>query len=387
MGRTRGEAASVHDARVRESSGHLHQEGVSVGGGVCLGLDDHGRITHASASARAVLGARASDLLGRSIADFAVPEDRLSLGAWFEAHRAESTASGILPVEFRIARRHGMQATAVVRALQPIGAGAGSGVQFGVDLIESPCAAPRDSSAQLVALQERIDQLERSNRELEILAATAAHDLKSPLASLGASVEMLLRQAGPALDERSQELVGTVLHRVGQLSQLVDGLLCYSRAGVRLNVESGDGDALVRDVVRELQCELDAVEAMVTVAPLGPVVADLEQLRSVFRNLLTNAVRYRSEDRPLRVWIDVLDSAVARTFTVSDNGPGITSSERERVFRMFERLDSRRSGSGIGLATCQRIVEGHGGRIWLDDAPGGGTAVRFTLPAQWLLEG
>ena len=142
----------------------------------------------------------------------------------------------------------------------------------------------------------------------------------------------------------------------------------------------------VGDVLLELQRELNRSEAVVGVAP-GPIFADVEQLRSAFRNLLANTIRYRSPARPLQVRVDVQEGSLERRFTVSDNGRGIHSADRDRVFAMFERLDSKMPRSGIGLATCRRIIEGHGGHLSGSTmaSTAASLAVHFTLPAQHLL--
>ena len=349
-------------------------------------LDARGRVATVTPSARCILGVRSADLMGSAIGQLAVPEDRLRLARWLTAHQGSADRQGctdLPPIAFRVARRHDRHADAVARSL-----GLGTESESPRVLVELSVGAeppPQDRRSQVVELQERVNQLERTNRQLEVSACTAAHDLQAPLASVAASIELLVRQAGAVLDETSQEIVSDVLRSVGQMSRLVDGLLRSSQAGVRLQVELADGDALISDVMRELQPDLDAAEGIVTVAPLGPVIADVQQMRSVFVNLLANAIRYRSMARPLRVWIDVHDGPLERTFIVSDNGPGIPVPDRDRVFTMFERIDSRTPGSGIGLAICQRIIEAHGGRIWLDDGSDGGLAVHFTLPAQNLL--
>jgi PAS domain S-box-containing protein len=350
--------------------------------GSALVLDESGHITHASPSARAILGARLPDLLGRPLGDLAAPEDRLRLARWLTEHRMTTRAGrpDTSPVTFRVARRYGLQATAQARAL-PV-SGLPDSTLVVVELNASPERPTEDVHQQLIALQERIDQLDRSNHELEALAYTAAHELRSPLASLTASAELLVRAVGADLDEPAQELVGAVLRTAGQMRNLVDALLRCSLAGSGLQIERQNGEELVSEAVASVRSEPDLAEAVVMAAPIGPVVADLEQLRSVFRNLLVNSARYRSPDRPLRIAISVEDGPVERTFTVADNGRGIPVPDRERVFAMFERLDTRGPGSGIGLATCQRIIEGHGGRIWLDDGMDGGISVRFTLPAQ-----
>ena len=369
------------------SAGRHAARGRTADVGVSLVLDRLGRIVHTSLSARALLGARSSDLVGRSMIDLAEAEDRLRLARWL-SDLPEHDLIGmteIPSISFRVVRRYGLDANAVASALPLSGATRWVGV--GIELSGAPNQLPGDTLQQLVVLQQRVDQLDRSNRQLETLAGTAAHELKAPLGSLAATVELLVRQAGSDLDETSQELVGAMLRSVGQMAALVDGLLQCSRSGVGLQVEVADGDVLVGEAVTAVRETLDAAQAVVTVAPIGTVAGDLAQLRAVFCNLLANAARYRSSDRPLRVWIAVADGSIERTFTVSDNGRGIDPLYRDRVFAMFERVDPHVSGSGIGLATCQRIIEGHGGRIWLDDGVDGGIAVHFTLPAQHIIGG
>ena len=169
------------------------------------------------------------------------------------------------------------------------------------------------------------------------------------------------------------------------MGELVDSVIQSSLVGTPLQIALSDGDALVGDVVLELQHELESSEAIVAVSPLGPILADAAQPAWCSATCTRTAIRYRSPGRPLQVRVEGHDGPLERKFTVSDNGRGIHPADRERVFAMFERLDSRMPGSGIGLATCRRIVEGHGGHVWLDKGIDGGLAVHFTLPAQQLL--
>ena len=379
------EPAALGSARAPQQAARSRP---STDDGALLVLDELGHIVHASPPARSILGARSADLIGRWMGDLAAPEDRLRLARWLAEHSADgSLATGQAPpIAFGLVRRHGLRANAEARSLPLTDAPGSVGVV--VDLVGAPEDVIQGTREQLLVLEQRVEHLARSNRELESLAGTAAHELKGPLASLAASVELLVRRAGPELDETSQELVGALLRGIGGMSDLVDGLVRCSLSGVGLQVELGDGDALVGEVVDAMESELEAVDAVVAVvAPIGKVAGDLAQLQSVFRNLLGNAIRYRSPDRPLRVWIDIDDGSVERTFTVRDNGSGLDPVDRERVFGMFERVDRATPGSGIGLATCKRVIEGHGGRIWVGDGVDGGVAVHFTLPAQHLIGG
>lgn len=351
-----------------------------------LVIDGSGRIVHASPRARTILGARLPDLVGRPIVDLAVPEDRLRLAQWLNAHDREPTArSTAAAVPFNVSRRRGTPVSAcasVVSVSERV-----DSTRFVVEVADVSESSSVAGGQGDLDLQERIDQLARANRELEAFARASIHDLRSPLASISASTELLVRHMGPDLDEAGQHLVGSVLRGVGQMSQLVDGLLQCSRAGHGLQIDHLDGDDLVNQAVDEARAEFEAEGAVVDVSLVGPLVGDPDQLRSVFRNLLSNALRYRAPGRPLRVSIDVEDGARERTFVVSDNGRGIVPRDRERVFGIFERLDPSVPGSGIGLATCRRIVEGHGGHISITDGKDGGTAVRFSLPDQPALAG
>jgi chemotaxis family two-component system sensor kinase Cph1 len=198
--------------------------------------------------------------------------------------------------------------------------------------------------------------------------------------AISTATQALVREAGADLGEAAQEAIGRLLFNVGQMSKTIDALLECSRAGNPTGYGQVDCDQLVRAELERCATGLEEIGASVTVAPLGHVAADGDQVRSVFANLLQNAIRYRREDQPLRVVVSVADGVVEREFTVADNGRGIAPEDRERALRMFERLGAAGEGTGMGLAVCQRIVEAHGGRIWITGNEMGGTTVHFTLP-------
>jgi signal transduction histidine kinase len=214
-------------------------------------------------------------------------------------------------------------------------------------------------------------ELARSNADLRLFAELAAHELQQPLHAV---VQRLTRGlAGPA---DRDELLESALRSAQGLQESIDGLLRYATVGepARRTVSA---DEIVEQAIADLSLEFEQADAEVVRRPLPEVRADPTQLRVVFHNLLSNAVRYRSA-APLRVEIDSLDGA----FYVRDNGAGIDPVDHGRVFELFRRGRSAGDvdGVGIGLALSRRIVEAHGGELWLESEPGRGATFFFTVP-------
>jgi PAS domain S-box-containing protein len=215
-------------------------------------------------------------------------------------------------------------------------------------------------------------ELARSNSDLRLFAELTAHELQQPLHA----VVHLLAQAlaGPA--DRG-ELVGSALDSARRLQDSIDGLLRYASIGkpVRGPVSAAQ---IADQAISDLSVELEEVAAEVVRQPLPTVEADATQLRAVFNNLLANAVRYRSSE-PLQIEIGSVEGALY----VRDNGRGIDRRDHERIFELFRRGASAAEvdGVGIGLALSRRIVESHGGELWLESEPGNGTTFFFTVPA------
>lgn len=225
-------------------------------------------------------------------------------------------------------------------------------------------------------------RLEVANADLERFATIAAHDLRAPLTTIRGYAELLADQAEIAGDARSLDIVRRVERLVERGTDLITDLLAYSRSGP----DSGSlGPVELTPLARQAAAEaVEAAgrEATVSVGELGHVCGDVSQLRQVFQNLLGNAVKYCPPDREPMVVVDALPADDGRvTIRVTDNGYGIPGAEHERLFAIFER-GSRTAGiagSGVGLAICERIVGRHGGRIWVEDAPGEGARFCFTL--------
>jgi light-regulated signal transduction histidine kinase (bacteriophytochrome) len=228
-------------------------------------------------------------------------------------------------------------------------------------------------------LERRIEELERSNAELERFAYVASHDLSSPLRTVAGFTQLLARRYQGRLDDDADEYIGHVLDGVRRMRAVIDDVLSYARAGqAELEPVPVDCAQLVQDAVAALGI---GDSATVEVGPLPEVHGDPTQLGQLLQNLLANAVKFTDRPRPW-VRVEVERDAGAWRFSVSDDGLGIDPKHGERIFRMFDRLHppDQYAGTGIGLALCKRIVERHGGRIWFEPRAGGGSVFRFTLP-------
>jgi PAS domain S-box-containing protein len=226
------------------------------------------------------------------------------------------------------------------------------------------------------------DELERSNAELERFALVASHDLQEPLLSIAGFAQLLQRRHCGKLDQEAHEFVGYVVDEASRMQDLINDLLAYSRVGhAELRLESVDTNGLVEEVESSLASVIADACAEVIVHPLPNVQADRRQLSQVFQNLLSNALRFCDGNGP-RVEISAAWSDGARLFSVADNGIGVDASQSERIFEAFERGQPRRGhdGTGTGLAISKRVVERHGGRIWVEPRLGGGSVFSFTLP-------
>jgi signal transduction histidine kinase len=232
-------------------------------------------------------------------------------------------------------------------------------------------------------LSGRRRELERSNAELAEFAAVASHDLRSPLAAIDGYLALLLDVYGDEIPARGRDWVGVARTAVARMLNLTESLLNYATVGASTcERESVDLAAVVDSVLLDLVRELRAAAATVHVQRPGPTVeADPVLLRQLLQNLVANAVKHREPTRDCRIDVTVEAEHGGWVVAVADQGRGIPPEDRERVFGMFTRLEGAPAGgSGIGLATCTRIVEQHHGRIWIEETPGGGVTVRFFLP-------
>ncbi len=231
-------------------------------------------------------------------------------------------------------------------------------------------------------LAQKAEELARSNAELQQFAYIASHDLQEPLRMVTSYVHLLARRYRGKLDADADDFIAYVVDSTDRMKKLINDLLDYSSVSTRGKAfEPTDCEAVLESTLTDLQVAIEENSAVITHDPLPMVMADNAQLSQLFLNLIGNAIKFRSEEPP-----DIHVSAEERgdewVFSVRDNGIGIDPDNTERIFEIFQRLHSRSKypGTGIGLAICRRIVERHGGSIWVESRPGEGSIFCFNIP-------
>ncbi len=233
-------------------------------------------------------------------------------------------------------------------------------------------------------LEQDNAELVRSNRELEEFAYVASHDLKSPLLVVTGFLELLQRTKANQLDDDARMYVDAALRGAARMEQLIDDLLTYSRVGRNdHNRTRVDLHAVAQQLLDDWAGVIEEAGAVVLVGPLPSVLGDETLLRQLLENLFSNSLKFKRPDVELVISIDAERHGGEWCISVTDNGVGIAVEHRDRIFTMFTRLanSADRPGSGIGLAICHRVVQAHGGRLWVEAGDAGGARLRFTLPA------
>lgn len=233
-------------------------------------------------------------------------------------------------------------------------------------------------------LQQLNEELTKANVELEQFAYTASHDLSSPLQIIICYAEIIRRQYQNVLDEEADSYISQISEAGARMRQLIEDLLSYSRAGAQMiSYQLTDCHAVVEQAMANLSSEIVAHSAAITYSQLPTLQVNNTQMVQLFQNLLSNAIKFRRPDETPQIKIAAILKDKTWLFSVTDNGIGIENTNFERVFNVFERLNTPQEypGTGIGAAICKKIVENHGGHIWLDSTLGVGTTFYFTLPA------
>ena len=231
-------------------------------------------------------------------------------------------------------------------------------------------------------LERRVQELARSNADLEQFAYVASHDLQEPLRMVSSYVQLLARRYKGKLDPDADDFIGFTVEGASRMQRLINDLLAYSRVGTR------DGDRQEVDLAKVLEVAQSNLEkqiaeqhAVITHDELPKVAGNESQLVQLLQNLISNAIKFHGERAPA-IHVSAAQSAAGWTISVRDNGIGIAPEYFDRIFVIFQRLHPRElyDGTGIGLAIAKRIVERHGGKIWVESSPGEGSTISFTLP-------
>lgn len=244
----------------------------------------------------------------------------------------------------------------------------------------------RQSEAQLAA---RTEELARSNAELEQFAYVASHDLQEPLRKVASFCQLLARKYEGQLDERADQYIHFAVDGATRMQLLINDLLDYSRVGrADTAFELVDCNVALGRALSNLETAIDETGATVSAEPLPTVVGIPLRITQVFQNLIANALKFRSAEPPV-VRIGAERVGDEWEFSVADNGIGIEPQYADRIFVVFQRLHTKEAypGTGIGLAICKKIVERHGGRIWLESTPGVGSTFRWTMPVDVVTNG
>jgi light-regulated signal transduction histidine kinase (bacteriophytochrome) len=238
-------------------------------------------------------------------------------------------------------------------------------------------------AAQNALLKLRTEELARSNADLGQFASAASHDLQEPLRAVSGCIQIFERKYRGNLDQKSDELIRMIVDGAARMKALIDGLLAYSKVVLDEKLETIDTGAVLQHVLSDLSVAITESQAEVTFGKLPALHFVKGQFEEVLRNLVGNAIKYRSAVSPT-IYVRAERQTDAWMFSIADNGIGFEQQYAEKVFGVFQRLHTRDrySGTGIGLAIGKKIVERRGGKIWVESAPNHGSTFFFSIPDQ-----
>jgi light-regulated signal transduction histidine kinase (bacteriophytochrome) len=226
------------------------------------------------------------------------------------------------------------------------------------------------------------EELERKNKELEQFVYIASHDLREPLRTTSSFVELFQKQYQGRLDEKADKYLSYISQASDRMKILINDLLDYSRIGNKKELEKVDCNVMLEEVLSDLGIAVKEAGAEITADKLPVINVYPTSIKQLFQNLITNGIKFRKKDVTPQIKIAVQKCKGQWHFSFTDNGIGIEEKNNERIFIIFQRLHNRAEydGSGIGLAHCKKIVEMHGGKIWVESKPGEGSTFHFTIP-------
>jgi len=338
-----------------------------------IGKSLDGVIVNWNAGAERLYGYTAAEAVGQPIS-FLAPPDRQDEITSLLAH--VKAGESLQSVETIRVTKDGRRIS-VSLTLSPILDKSGKTV--GAATMAHDITARKQSEERL---RQQTEELRHSNQELEQFAYVASHDLQEPLRMVSSYVQLLARRYQGRLDSDADEFIGFAVEGANRMKTLINDLLAFSRVGTRgKEFARVPLDKIFDEAVRNLELAIEESHAVVTRDPLPQVMADEVQMAQLLQNLIGNAIKFRGEAPP-RVHVGTRSQDDQWLLFVRDNGIGLDPKFAERIFVIFQRLHNRGdyAGTGIGLAICRKIIERHGGRIWVESQPGAGATFFFTLP-------
>ena len=246
-------------------------------------------------------------------------------------------------------------------------------------------AAIRAANAEL---ERQAEDLARSNAELQQFAYVASHDLQEPLRMVSSYTQLIVKRYGGQLDNDAKEFMEFIVDGAARMKRLIEDLLAYSRVGTRgQGFQLTECETALKKALINLRGSIEASGATITYGPLPIFNADASQLTQLFQNLIGNAIKFKDAEGP-RIHVSAEETDDAWVLCVKDNGIGIDPQYFERIFVLFQRLHGKAEypGTGIGLAICKKIIDRHGGRIWVESEPGHGSTFCCSLPKKSMAE-
>ena len=239
-----------------------------------------------------------------------------------------------------------------------------------------------DYSIEKIAIEKMNSKLTRSNKEIEQFAYIASHDLQEPLRTISNYASLFQKRYEGKLDKEADRYLDVINKATGRMQTLIRDLLDYSRIGLDKKNSDVDCNLLLKDILNDMSIGIAENKATVNVGELPIVNGYHSGLKSLFQNLISNAIKFKKPDVNPMVSITAKEKGRVWVFAIKDNGIGIDKAFYDKLFIIFQRLHNKAEypGTGIGLAHCNKIVELHGGKIWIDSEPGEGSAFYFTIP-------
>jgi PAS domain S-box-containing protein len=331
-------------------------------------LDPSGKYIYVSPSCEWITGYRRDELSDMDmVLKITHPDDYESVKKHF--HEVISGSTEIHHMDFRIITRSGDERW-LSHYCQPV---------YGNDGI---FLGRRGSNRDITGRKKAEVELKRSNEDLRQFASAASHDLQEPLRGIESFIKLLEKRYKGKLDEKADEYIAYLIDDVKRMQMLIKDLLEYSRVSVKEKVFSPvNCSAVLEQALSNLRFSIEESGAEVTRDPLPVVMGDEAQLSRLFQNLIGNAIKFRSRVQ-LKIHVSAKREGYEWIFSVRDSGVGIDPKQADRIFVIFQRLHTRQEypGTGIGLAICKKIIERHGGRIWVESELGKGSTFYFSIP-------